>query len=207
MTSRARHPQSSLWLLIVPILFFSVFGCTSDEALPTTIAESVTSTPEPPTAMPTPTDFPPATPTSDDQSATTSASFEGVYLAFSNGFMVYKKDTTCLYAYNVEGEGTILRWDDDGEQYRYCIPFDELPVASQDSPADPFGRVWAHYAHIAQALGAPQGDILQYTIPYVSQQTESIQGSPYYSRVAILPDGTGLYCGMRSATASSCIIG
>lgn len=152
----------------------------------------------------TPQDFP-ITPTSVPMSTLAlDTSFEGVYMPFQNGFMVYIEGNTCLYAY---ADSILLGGDvGEGSMYRYCLSFADLPIANQDNIIDPFGRIWAHYPHIRDALGVPTGDAIRYHADYPPAIEGAIMGSPYYSGITTLPDGAGFYCGARSATAGRCII-
>lgn len=150
----------------------------------------------------------PALPTSDitthtGPAAATPLTIAGVYLPFQNGFMVYIEGETCLYAY---ADGIILPRDaavGEFSNYRYCLPFADLPEASEDAPDDPFGRVWFLYADVAHALGVPTGSVVRYATTFPPADPV-VMGGVFYSGIITLPDGTMLYCGMRAATAGTC---
>lgn len=130
--------------------------------------------------------------------------FEAVYLPFERGFMVYAEGRGCLYAY---AERIILPRDDAEEfsSYRYCLPFDHLPEGPEGGPPGPFGRVWAFYAEVADALGAADGGIVRYESARPPGEPPAA-GGVFYNGELTLPDGAMLYCGMRAATAGSCVL-
>jgi hypothetical protein len=73
------------------------------------------------------------------------------YLPFEGGFMVWRADTSDIYAYiNATSELFVFRGADYG---RLGINYGLVPPPGRFRPDNGFGRVWSNYGNIRAALG------------------------------------------------------
>lgn len=179
--------------LLVSLLL--VLGCTAQKQPPSPISVTTSST----------TSSSATTPQIISTNIPTPLHIEGVYLPFENGFMVYIEGQDCLYAYAYSAGIILPRETATGEfsNYRYCLPFTDLPEAPDSAPENPFGRVWLRYADVAETLGAANGRLIRYMASTPLAEPVAM-GGVFYGGIITLPDSMMLYCGMRSATAGTC---
>ncbi len=117
--------------------------------------------------------------------------------------MVYAEGDNCLYAYSdwiiIPHELSSLEMG----MYHYCIEFDTLPDAPDNTPEGAFERVWHRYEEDAgRASAHPSGQWC------VTRRRPGLGPGDHGRRVQpgiiTLPDGRSLSCGTRAATAGRC---
>lgn len=138
------------------------------------------------------------------------------YQAFEHGFMLQRIGEACVYAYRTTpgDAGIILSpvlTEGQASEYAYCIAFDDLAEPPLDEAVRnlfgeylPFRLVWGAYAPVQNGLGKPVAERVDTRSALLP--TLPVGGSPLYTSIAYLPDGTLFQCGISTATAGTCQI-
>ncbi|HEX2905660.1 MAG TPA: hypothetical protein VHO69_02280 [Phototrophicaceae bacterium] len=138
-----------------------------------------------------------------------------VYQPFEHGFMLLRAEGDCVYVFGPtanDPDGNIFIAPDAQKPFAYCTavgtavaPLPLTPAPGLYLPTGAIGNVWNRY-DLQKSLGYATQPEQAYTEPVYLGPTPvpSGNGIPWMMPLAILPDGRGLWCGVRAATNGSC---
>jgi hypothetical protein len=153
-------------------------------------------------------------PTPSPTPVPTPKAVNAIYQSFEHGFMLWRADQDCVYAYSETarpGKGIIIPRELDSD-YAYCLQAATLPdkalseptPAGLQAPVGVLGKVWRYYGEVRSALGyavAPQQAYVA-NIPYHDCSNQF--ACTFFPPLLTLPDGRTLSCGQRAASAGKC---
>jgi hypothetical protein len=165
----------------------------------------------PPPLHPVPTSTPYKMSTTIPVTATPVTLITAIYQPFEYGFMLQILGQGCAYAFSTQANAIIIPRiisQKEGGVYQYCLPIPDAPITGSAPqglllPEGSLGHGWAGYAEIQAGLGYATAPQIIYT--GVSPRDDPVtEGLIYYIGIMTLPDGRGLRCGNRGATAGTC---